>query len=381
MSAPARPVSRDEWAREASGDGEHERLAAGLEDTASDRPEGRQRRSPESPRPRRDFRRGQTLRAPQGTTEDAIGAGHVPLPGGRTHLVNHPVPEHPPLEPPAQRPYYDGIMAHGVEVTDHPHGGRPRPKPHERARLAATRRGQLPESPAEKIDPIPVTIHSTGSGRRPLKRTAFRSATVPAPGTTPDRVVGRDPRRSRVGLLNEDPANAIRLTFNGDADSSRGVYLPPGMSNYLWLHTQDVIWAIMAASNGSTATAVTGAFAAGAAGSAALPAGASLTGFTVTAAQVTTAESGTVTITGLAAGTLTYNFVFPNGANSTSVLNIDFPQALAAANPTTAVTVAINAVTGGSAGNINVYGQATPNPSSSGRLSIVYEYEVPEGTS
>lgn len=97
--------------------------------------------------------------------------------------------------------------------------------------------------------------------------------------------------------------------------------------------------------------AVSAAFAAGNAATATLPAGASLTGFTVTADQVTTVVSGTVTVSNVPGGPLAYDYVFPNGGNSPSVLPIAYPAALPPSGG--AITVAINAVTGGAAGHIN----------------------------
>jgi hypothetical protein len=101
-------------------------------------------------------------------------------------------------------------------------------------------------------------------------------------------------------------------------------------------------------------TPVTAAFAAGVAGTATLPAGASLAGFTVTAASTAAAENGTITVSNVPGGPLLYSFVFPNGGNGAPDLSITFPAPL----PSTGspITVAINAVTSGSAGNIVAYG-------------------------
>lgn len=101
-------------------------------------------------------------------------------------------------------------------------------------------------------------------------------------------------------------------------------------------------------------TSAKGTFTAGAAGNAVLPAGASITGFTISAAATAAAASGTITVSNVAGGPLTYDYVFPNAGNSPDVLNITFPRPLSPSGG--AITVAINAVTGGSAGNINVYG-------------------------
>lgn len=111
---------------------------------------------------------------------------------------------------------------------------------------------------------------------------------------------------------------------------------------------------MVASSETAAPSNATGAFAAAGAGNATLAAGVSLAGFTVTAASVAAVVTGTVTVSNVANGPLTYDFVFTNGGNSPSVLTVTFPQPLAPNGG--AIVVAMSATAGGSAGHIVAYG-------------------------
>jgi hypothetical protein len=113
-------------------------------------------------------------------------------------------------------------------------------------------------------------------------------------------------------------------------------------------------WSLTGGAGAPTTDMAAAAFAAAAAGNVSLPnATDSLIGFTVSMAATAAVVSGTVTVTHVATGTLTYDFV----ANTTQggLLTVTFPVPLKSDG--TAPNVAISAIAGGAAGHINVYGQ------------------------
>jgi hypothetical protein len=105
--------------------------------------------------------------------------------------------------------------------------------------------------------------------------------------------------------------------------------------------------------SGGTPTANSGTFAAAAGGSILLPAGASMTGFDVTVAPVTSGVSGLVTATNLAAGNL--NWELDETTNGAS-LNIRFPSPLAASGAAATPQINVPAITGGATYAVTVYG-------------------------
>lgn len=108
----------------------------------------------------------------------------------------------------------------------------------------------------------------------------------------------------------------------------------------------------------STVRGASGTFTAAAAGSVALPAAAdTLTGFDVTAAPVAAEVAGTVTVSNVIGGPYNYDFAMVVG--NTARLSVTYPLGLSPSGGTP--TVSINAITGGSAGNINVYGRNNIN--------------------
>lgn len=104
---------------------------------------------------------------------------------------------------------------------------------------------------------------------------------------------------------------------------------------------------------GGTATAASTTYAAGAAGTVALPAGAALAGFDITTLPVATAASGTVTVAGLAAGTLSYELAEAVGG---STLSIRYPAPLPPASSASTPQVQVPAITSGAAYALTVYG-------------------------
>ena len=63
-------------------------------------------------------------------------------------------------------------------------------------------------------------------------------------GADPTRLCGRNPRRNRIGLLNEDTATNARFAQRpSDLVNGGGALLPWPNSAYLWLETQDELYA------------------------------------------------------------------------------------------------------------------------------------------
>lgn len=102
-----------------------------------------------------------------------------------------------------------------------------------------------------------------------------------------------------------------------------------------------------------SATAASGTFAAGAAGTESIGQGNALTGFDITTLPVATATSTTVTVLGLAAGTLSYELAMPTGGGT---LSIRFPNPLPALDTLHFPQVSVPAVTSGAAYAVTVYG-------------------------
>lgn len=119
---------------------------------------------------------------------------------------------------------------------------------------------------------------------------------------------------------------------------------------------------------GGTATAVSNTFAAAAAGSVALPAGASMTGFDVTMVPAGAAVNGVMTVTNLAAGTLSYE-LSDSAASAGTQFQVRF-DALAPSSASAQPTVNVPAIVGGSAYAITVYGKTAVTGSVAGSAAV-----------
>lgn len=150
--------------------------------------------------------------------------------------------EHP-LDVGPAKPYYSAGMSHGVEA-DPKHGGRPAPLPTERAEMEANAVSHEARY-LRRPDPVPVYIVSEAQGNRPLTRSVLTNKIVQALGADPTLLVGKDPKRTSVKLLNESTSIAARLTFDPGV-GALGALLPSSMTNYLEIKTQDEIWAVCA---------------------------------------------------------------------------------------------------------------------------------------
>jgi hypothetical protein len=174
-----------------------------------------------------------------------------PIPGGETHIVNHPtVRQRVPVgDSPAE---YGAMEAHGVPPSDATF--------HDRAEAERGPNSHAPITvpPAAKVNqrpaPIPVYVVTEGSGVHPLRTATPRHITVPSVnGHDPVPIVGVDDRRTKVRLMNTDAANDIQIgqdltSLIGDSANANktigGALLPHGMTSYMDIETQDELWAI-----------------------------------------------------------------------------------------------------------------------------------------
>ncbi len=245
-------VSREEWLREASGEAEAADTAEAVAAHTSD--------GPARHRPVQGRRRGGVMRHAAARIESMLEsdiAAHergpsmthapafpAPLPDHAPHVHHPETPRDVPLDVGAAKPYYTGMMAHGVPapVTN---GGRPTPPVQARGRMAATARPE-PQHATPAPDPIPVFIVPEAAGSKPLARMAVRSVQAPVSGSRPVQIAGRDLTRRRLRLLNEDATDGIRVGVGPTTET--GALLPAGMTSYEAFDTQDDVWIV---SNGS----------------------------------------------------------------------------------------------------------------------------------
>jgi len=174
-----------------------------------------------------------------------------PIPGGETHIVNHPtVRQRVPVgDSPAE---YGAMEAHGVPPSDatfHDRAEAERgPNSHAPVRVATAAK------PVKRPDPVPVYIVTEGAAADTILTASPRHITVPNNQADPVRVCGRNFRRNRIGLLNEDTATNIRFAQRpSDLTNGGGALLPWPTNSYMWFETQDELYAVTV----STTLAVT----------------------------------------------------------------------------------------------------------------------------
>lgn len=173
------------------------------------------------------------------------------IPGGRNHIANTPVRQQAVPVPATEWPYYNGLLAHGVPAEGHMHVRDPR--------LHGGQRGRAPV-PAAPPEQTPVPVFIVEGRVSPVVRTASpRHIQVPAStAAEPARVVGRNPNRVEVRLLNESTTTDIRLAVSpGDLTQSAaggvlgGALLPWPCNSYLSFDTQDELYAQGATGSGT----------------------------------------------------------------------------------------------------------------------------------
>lgn len=167
-----------------------------------------------------------------------------PIPGGEDHLVNPQTVRHT-IPTPVPRPEFRGDMTHGVPPEKH--------TAHERAdSMRGPNSTQDPQptvehhKPPQNVPPVPVYIVEQGRDVRPMRTSSHRRMQVPAAGSQPERLIGRNSGRIEVLLLNEDATHNIRFS-NGIGElngPSFGSVLPCTTSSYLKLKTQDELYGV-----------------------------------------------------------------------------------------------------------------------------------------
>lgn len=208
---------------------------------------------------RNGFRRGdgQDGPAPESGEGRDIGLSDKRLPGGQPHIANKAALAHRPVAEP-QRAYYGGMMAHGV-VAPVEHDGRITARADERSLYEASDTVLTEPAPDPRhLAPIPVTIVSEGSGKGFLLRAAYGHVTLPAAGSQPVRIAGRDHTRRGLYIINTHATVAAWIAaYPGDliADITAittvpvaGSFLPAAQSNYTAIRDQGELFGISATS-------------------------------------------------------------------------------------------------------------------------------------
>jgi hypothetical protein len=181
--------------------------------------------------------------------------GGSPIPGLTGNITNYETVKQKPATGDSSFDEFRGMMAHGVpnasELTEE------RALMERDGTLSKPHRPPTPpqhDAPPVKPTPIPVFVVEEAGGADVFLSSSPRHITVPsATGTVPAdpvRICGRNPRRNRIGLLNEDTsANNIRFAQRpSDLVNGGGSMLFSSVTNYLWLETQDELFVLSATS-------------------------------------------------------------------------------------------------------------------------------------
>jgi len=169
-----------------------------------------------------------------------------PIPGMTGNIVNYESVRQSPATPDGSFDEYRGMMAHGVPNASHVTEERALM---ERGPLAQHRPPSPPQHAAPPARPVPVPVYvvAEGAGPSTFISASPRHVQLQATGGDPVRVCGRSPKRNRIGLLNESTSNDIRYAVNvGDLSTGGGALLPWPSNSYLWLQTQDELYAVSA---------------------------------------------------------------------------------------------------------------------------------------
>jgi hypothetical protein len=171
-----------------------------------------------------------------------------PIPGLTGNILNHETHRQRPATGDGGLAEFRGMMAHGIEPTTETQHDR---ASHMRGGRNAPRKLREDKPPAVVV-PVPVYLveHGDPDGKT-LLSAAPRNITVPPSagggagiGDAYVRVCGRNPRRARIGLLNEDTATNIRFaTRPSDLVNGGGALLPYPVNSYSWFRTQDELFA------------------------------------------------------------------------------------------------------------------------------------------
>ena len=181
--------------------------------------------------------------------EEGIG-DERDIPGGISHNDANPavVRQNVGSKPAEWR--YRKDLAHGVPPDEAGHHDRD--GDHLQPRGGQSGRPKYEQATSKPL-PVPVYIVEEAGGRDAVKTASPRSQTCPAStAAEPIRLCGINPRRVRIALLNEDTATDIRFGHDLAAlAAGTGALLPWPMNSYLWLDTQDELFAIGASGSGT----------------------------------------------------------------------------------------------------------------------------------
>ena len=187
------------------------------------------------------------------TPEQLAEFGKTPernIPGDDTHLVNYTT-KHAHVPVPEKLAEFRGMMAHGVPVSDKTQFSRPE------IPGAGHRRtpGQDVAPSHHKPTPVPVYLVEEGAGESPLRTIATDWITIPATGSEPARISGRDKDRKAIGLLVETAATTTNATGGnpvpGTVNSGNAAATTVNFQNPFYYPVKVVI-----AANGATITNV-----------------------------------------------------------------------------------------------------------------------------
>lgn len=245
------PVDREQYLEGATGETARGKQFEGLDVQEEGQP---RRDGPAAPGGRPGTVTPGRRRASPGPVAEA-GADDHRVPHGIAHVGPDPV-QRQALHPKVPAPYYSGDMAHGV-----PQEG-PYPNEGAIAPVWTARHGHETdrvrhEPPEIEPDPVPVYVVERAGGGTGRMDTATDVRVAPAAGSDPVRLTSEDLRRARVALLNETPDKAARFSKSlADLAQGKGAKLPANATSYLWLRTQDDLFAVSADSTPITISVI-----------------------------------------------------------------------------------------------------------------------------
>jgi hypothetical protein len=193
-------------------------------------------------------RKNPTRQPRPGTPEgDEIGLSERQDPAGwinadTGNIVNYETVRQP-VESPPPMDEFRGVMAHGVPHEEHSTEERAQA---ERGGPNDVQRPSPPQhhQPREIPPAVPVFIVEEAGGPRVYRSASPRHLTVANNVNDATRLGGRNPKRNRIGLLNEDATTDVRFAVTPrDLNSGGGALLPHAQTSYFWFETQDELYA------------------------------------------------------------------------------------------------------------------------------------------
>jgi hypothetical protein len=142
-----------------------------------------------------------------------VGADSSSFPTGVNHVINHSVPKRTHDEKTLPGSYLKDMgqgasLFHGVEPTE---TGVQIHDEWEQAQKGATMVAGTTVMPKDEAKPVPVYLVNEDSGSHSLLSWTGTSIDIPAAGGQEVQVLGKDAKRQRAMLKNEDTTNSIRI--------------------------------------------------------------------------------------------------------------------------------------------------------------------------